>query len=73
MKGSAPKTLSAGFHSLPVRNPKPNLSNVGTEFHTIIKIIAAIITTIIAAVTSNTVRKTLSPIVPVCAKPFVFY
>ena len=58
----------AGFHSLPVINPKPNLSIVGMELESIMIIIAVTMTGISEAAAIKIVRNILSPVLFVCAK-----
>jgi len=71
MNGKAPNIFVAGFHSLPIKKPRPNSLMVGIEYAVIITIIATKINTIIAAKISKMLRKIVSPIVPVFAKEFI--
>src|SRR5918993_1527975 len=67
MKASAPKRPWIGFHSRPVRKPKPNSRIEGTEAEAVATIIAPTISSSTSALVKTRTRKTASPRLPVGA------
>jgi hypothetical protein len=65
MNGSAPNRPATGFHSLPVRNPKPKVLIDRRAFEAIEAIIAATSSNTVSAQQKSRARNAASPLLPV--------